>query len=829
MSQSRQPAGTPVVRPKVVERVKKKNYGGCKAAAAVYKQMRKMTEDDFRAGCDGIHSGTREPGTYAGYRSKVRQVAAFVNGLVDDKKYSFDEVLYNITTLEDPLCRLMNLRLESQLPVVVLQVPYHDDSITAFFSGHIHNAKRKLNEDDSNLYVFKKDTISNYISALKWFANAVAWALKFDNSKAPISRNLLTTFDNTRESYGRLEASMKAKGIMDIEEGVREFSFPEYQAIALDLLKNNTDPFAWAFLVVSWNLAHRPETISEIRLQHVGWRMDGLTIRVPKHKGDEAGDDCFPHRICANVYQPEVCPILAMAVLFISRYSTPRPNLNEFCDLQETQKKKKNEEEEDEGEEEEEEEGEEEREKKKKNCAKLFEGTNQKHRFSKNLDASVQRLWDVNARLFTGGKKTNQDVGVYSCRKGAQTYVEGFIDGPDPVAIRLRVGHSLGKVPDKYLFKQPATDAFFARVVCGLPLHDYNKFASLPPRFKQDPSTCKLQSLFPDYMQLPLTFRTCIPYFIARIVHSIDFLNASLPTDHPLRLSRVLQEPGFVDSLREHILLGRYSCEITSIRAQGVPMILQVQGAVVENSKDLKQAIEKIPENTLALIKVDSIEFGNPGATREDVEKLKAQFGTELAKLQVSLDKILGNQRHMHHQDNVAMDTGDGHYGRDDYAEFTWSGSEAKFLPKNFKFVPCSVGNLIDLWYRGHPNGLPLPDTPNNNRRTPPIRPFYLTRIDDYNSASKPCYSKAVFVMNKLVESTGIEQPEFVNCYRTNQVAFDMYLKIGLTKLLQGKKRGSHLKFSTVYNWYTTKETTIRNRAEKLRELRKETIASNTK
>jgi hypothetical protein len=56
-----------------------------------------------------------------------------------------------------------------------------------------------------------------------------------------------------------------------------------------------------------------------------------LTIEEQDHKGDQTGENKFAKYIYANPYQPEVCPILSLAVFFFAFPNRPHQKQQLFA------------------------------------------------------------------------------------------------------------------------------------------------------------------------------------------------------------------------------------------------------------------------------------------------------------------------------------------------------------------------------------------------------------------------------------------------------------------------------------------------------------------
>jgi hypothetical protein len=76
----------------------------------------------------------------------------------------------------------------------------------------------------------------------------------------------------------------------------------------------------------------------------------------------------------------------------------------------------------------------------------LFPGQNNKDRFVRSV------LCDMSdADLLLLGQAI-EDIGTHSGRKGAGTFCLGQVNGPNPITVSLRMGHSIGQLRDKYIF-----------------------------------------------------------------------------------------------------------------------------------------------------------------------------------------------------------------------------------------------------------------------------------------------------------------------------------------------------------------------------------------
>ena len=81
--------------------------------------------------------------------------------------------------------------------------------------------------------------------------------------------------------------------------------------------------FAWGFLLIQWALIARSANVAGVMLAHLNWSDDHLTITTPKTKTDQKADTAFPKAVYANPFNPEICPVLALAITTFCRPFIP--------------------------------------------------------------------------------------------------------------------------------------------------------------------------------------------------------------------------------------------------------------------------------------------------------------------------------------------------------------------------------------------------------------------------------------------------------------------------------------------------------------------------
>ena len=271
------------------------------------------------------------------------------------------------------------------------------------------------------------------------FKSSISWL--YTEKRQTIAADLDKELNLFMSGYKKTVADMKQSGEMSAFEGKQALSFAGYKLLATTFMQltprssstgnhRGSDgtavtwsmgSFAWSFLLLQWNLIARSISVSSIMLAHLAWKDDHMTCTSPRSKTDQTGESAFPKSIFANTIDPVLCPILAVAVLILSR-----PHRSSGI------------------------------------SPALFEGPDQEDRYGKILTAVLSGLPESTSSAL-GAKKS--DIGTHSARKGAPTYVLSMPGGPSPVSTFLRAGWSLGNVKDRYIFEGEGGDQVSATYI----------------------------------------------------------------------------------------------------------------------------------------------------------------------------------------------------------------------------------------------------------------------------------------------------------------------------------------------------------------------------
>ena len=175
-------------------------------------------------------------------------------------------------------------------------------------------AKSKMNGAEYlDTHCFRKEDghlrsvsdFGNYLSAFKDYYRERGVAL-------PESQARL--FENSYTGHKKRYALDVQAGKLPMGEGKNPLSFQSYLFLCRSLMSYHRVAFAHAYMIFCWNLVARSNTVASLHLGMFSWMTDHMTIRIPRHKGDQVGAHCTPKAVYANPAIPEACPIFALAL-----------------------------------------------------------------------------------------------------------------------------------------------------------------------------------------------------------------------------------------------------------------------------------------------------------------------------------------------------------------------------------------------------------------------------------------------------------------------------------------------------------------------------------
>ena len=319
----------------------------------------------------------------------------------------------------------------------VLKVEAEEEQFFKLFSkylGSMVHKKLTFKATGENQKV-RHSTIKKFCTALN-----SAWADQW--RKVPYKLSALTK--DLKSNKMKDEKKLIAKGEIQDDGGREDMSFSLYILMAMYFLKKGM-LFAHFFLLMCWVTMVRNCNCGEIVFINTKWVEDAfaVSVKVTKTNGEGKRDvqKDWKH-IYANIWKPEICPILGMAMYFLD---------NPMIGAQ-------------------------------SHSNKFFPGDFNHVTFN---DLVVKALKDKEfTDMLDDMGIPYKNVGAYSTRKGSTTYCcSGSVDGPPIISVLLRAGWAIGKTMESYLRFAKAGDHFCGRVVSGLPQQSA-KFSALSPHFK---------------------------------------------------------------------------------------------------------------------------------------------------------------------------------------------------------------------------------------------------------------------------------------------------------------------------------------------------------
>jgi hypothetical protein len=602
-------------------------------------------------------------------------------------------------------------------------------------------------------------TVDGYCSTLKYY---------YRQAGVDITGELKTFFKDFHEGYKRIVAQKKENGVMKNHEGKVPVTVVIYKALAkLALFAATTrtrfSSFVHLFLLLCWNLFSRSCNVAKLRTHHFTWDNDALVIDMSKQKGDQAGDHILPKHIYANPYNPELCPILALA---LHVFSTSFREDNE-------------------------------------DRSKIFMGTPY-DLFCKWLQAALETMGNL------GYAAT--EFGSHSFRKGITTFCAALIGGPSVIAIFQRAGWSLGQVQDRYFMYSDGGDQLCGRIAAGLNFNGGSSFAVLPPHFANASilSEEQWQEICPCYNEYPEGFQSCLPYFLASLVYHYDWLHmkdadgklANISPEHPIFQSRVYTS-GVLPLLRTSVIAGITSgrCDATGMTATGVPTHIELLRELETVRKENQQLLTKLDSQHEVLM--EQLPEKVCQAVLENV-RVEGVRDFTLSSMRSMLREELAAERQVWQAHNTATDneasaSGVGSGEQDLYPAYDWGGKMRRHVPQGWTFPRGTVKTICDLFVTGTMHGVD------------PVRPYRKIVLCTLPRSEQSMFSRAERVYKKVcdaaVEAGAVESSAD---YDTMTIAeWDLAFKAGYDQLLlqwevkSGKriKKAGDLAILTFYDY----------------------------
>lgn len=477
-------------------------------------------------------------------------------------------------------------------------------------------------------------------------------------SLTPLTKTRIQAF---LAGYKRIVSEAKLTGQLPILEGKKHLTFQNYCCLAKYALQSQTSRdgslFSHIFMLLSWNLFARSNSVAQLSFHHFEWENDSLIVTLPKHKGDQEGANVLPKHIYANPKCPEICPILGLAIYVFST------NLFHL-------------------------EGQDWR---------LFSGNNSETKFSHWLVDILKRNLPPLAEINVIAK----DIGTHSFRKGVVTYVLSFPGGPSVVAAYLRAAWSLGAVQQRYIFEGEGADQFLGRVASGLILNGRD-FTILPPRLSSS-SIISLEtwlSIYPNYNSVPRSFQRCLPYLIASLSFHLDWIKQNLDQNHPLFRSPVWRSNVLI-SLQQNILVGFGMCPVTSLAATGIPPTIALSLGLEELKERMAETTEIVTKGQLQMMNEIPGAVGNHIVSNFSINGVIPVTMQHFQDFRESLLREIRSNPTISHLPSSSGSNEVSETVSDDYYPLYYWGGKYHRIPESFTLNAMSVQNIWDVWHYG--------------------------------------------------------------------------------------------------------------------------------
>jgi hypothetical protein len=624
-----------------------------------------------------LQDNTRSASTKKGYKGTINQMVKWL------QQHNYQEYVDTSIPEQNYL-----FRLRLPLPLHVL-LHFFGDISRPFRDKQGRKAVHFL---DSNR---KKETYAPvYGTISRYKSNLFECYRKRD---IPLDPVVMRKLEDLLKGYKNGVAEFKKQGLMKTQDGRLPISLKGFSFIAkkfATLLDPKESLFSWPYWVLLWNLMQRSETIAALQFEHLMWKNDSLVITIPKTKNDQDGDRTIPRHIFANPYNPQICPILSLAVLIFTR------RYNEIDDELSPEENAR------------------------RVSFKIFQGTNQEGRMEKVVGRLMNKIREEGNEVELDGLAEN--VGLHSPRKGCRCYCESLLGGPNEVAICHRGGWKLGNIHDTYSFATENQDQFVGRCAAGLPFGT-GGFACLPPMLraevKKKITREEWRKMLPLYEKWTAEFHAILWFFLASLVFHQDWLRRNLVSGHPLFSTYGWSIVSSLSPIKDAFLVTNLYSEGDSLmRAVGIPPYLQIsldlcdaRQEIQETKKTVEFGMEKLPAEVSDYLRQRG-QTANDACTFADLRSVFDSFKLELEKSRRA-DFALVASSAEGKSDNANIDAGWG--GK--YKPYVWGGS-FHVVPENYEVPHVSCKQLWNIYWYG------------NEDETQPIGPLKNCHHQDFPS-----------------------------------------------------------------------------------------------
>lgn len=164
-------------------------------------------------------------------------------------------------------------------------------------------------------------------SQIKGYRSAVVYL--YTQKALKLDPDLDEELGSMIDGYEKVINDLKQKGLMKPNEGKSALKFLGYKCLCEALAKLapprngswSLCVFMWSYFTILWNLMSRSDSVSTLMEEHFDWEGDAMKIQEQGHKGDQQGKEKYWKHVYANPIDPMICPVLALAVHVFSMAS----------------------------------------------------------------------------------------------------------------------------------------------------------------------------------------------------------------------------------------------------------------------------------------------------------------------------------------------------------------------------------------------------------------------------------------------------------------------------------------------------------------------------
>jgi len=402
-------------------------------------------------------------------------------------------------------------------------------------------------------------------------------------------------------------------------------------------------------------------------------------------------------------------------------------------------------------------------------------GKAQTDKFYKNLKNSISSLISDGVALGA----TESELGTHSIRKLADTFAVNQPGGPSVDCVKMRAGHSNGKVQDCYAKADKAGDCFVGRVLTMMSMTNAD-FALLPPHFDDDGSIgwndiCQLYSKFDE------KFKLVMPYLLATLIYHEEKGNLAtlLDADHPIFMQNIFRRQ-YHKTLLPYIHLGVNVNSQTSMRATGlsphvvtlirlkeVEKSLELQSSQIENlHKAEVNILEGIPKKVADAVD-DLVKLGDRDLSQQYMFNRLDSLMDPLVDRMARIESTLDNRSAEGIPEEVGTNRNET-WGSNGHYHF-WNGM-FHVVPLNYKVPSYRSYEHWKLWHFG---ALSMEIGPHKY-----IKPRYdLIGKLPRDKLNRVSFCKIAKVMNILTQSWGDRSVTEANCDDAFAYGYDRLIK----------------------------------------------------